>query len=93
MILNKVHTSKHAYIAEFARRGLARLGIDLLGVIPEVSVLAEPTLAQVSEAVGGEFMHAVHASRRHVSRVIHRGDEQRQRRGAFLARHPGGDPG
>lgn len=57
VILNKVIPAKYDYIAEFARRGLARLGIDLLGTIPDERMLAAPGLAQICEDIGGEFIH------------------------------------
>jgi dethiobiotin synthetase len=51
VILNKVISEKCDYIAGFARRGLGRLGIDLLGVVPMAPILAKPTLQQVCERI------------------------------------------
>ncbi len=70
VILNKVLPEKKGYIEEFARRGLARLGIDLLGTIPDVRVLAAPELTQISETIGGHFLHAPGDVRRRVRHVI-----------------------
>ena len=70
VILNKVLPEKKAYIEEFGRRGLARLGIDLLGTIPDVRVLAAPELTQISETIGGHFLHAPGDVRRRVRHVI-----------------------
>src|SRR5258707_11307941 len=39
VILNKVIFDKVDYVSEFARRGLKRKGLDLLGVIPHQSIL------------------------------------------------------
>ena len=49
VILNKVLPAKFDYVRDFARRGLARLGIDLLGCIPEEPVLANATLGQICQ--------------------------------------------
>jgi len=69
-ILNKVHPDKFGYIKEFARRGLGRLGIDLLGVIPAESLLANATLGQICRTVKGTFLNGVTESRRRVSKVV-----------------------
>lgn len=58
VVINKVLPSKRAYIEEFARKGLARLGIDLLGVVPDERVLADPELTQICSTIDGEFLHA-----------------------------------
>ena len=44
VILNKVLINKVDYVSEFARRGLKRQGLDLLGVIPHQSILSSPSL-------------------------------------------------
>src|ERR1700691_4195077 len=43
VIINKVLEDKIDYITEFARRGLKRKGLDLLGVIPHRDILSQPT--------------------------------------------------
>jgi BioD-like phosphotransacetylase family protein len=58
VILNKVLPKRREYIADFVRRGLARLGIDLLGAIPDERVLADPELTQICESIDGEFFHS-----------------------------------
>ncbi len=70
VILNKVLPDKHEYIANFARRGLARLGIDLLGTIPDVRMLAAPELTQINETIDGEFIHAPGDVRRPVGHIV-----------------------
>jgi BioD-like phosphotransacetylase family protein len=60
-------------VQDFARRGLGRLGIDLLGVIPTEPILAHATLGQVCKQIKGKFIHAKsegHASRRRVRKII-----------------------
>jgi len=73
VILNKVTLDKFDQVQDFARRGLERLGIDLLGVIPTEPILTHATLGQVCKQIKGKFIHAKsegHASRRRVNKVI-----------------------
>jgi BioD-like phosphotransacetylase family protein len=70
VILNKVLPAKRDYIADFGRRGLARLGIDLLGTIPDDRMLAHPELTQICETIDAEFLHAPGDLRRRVQHVI-----------------------
>jgi BioD-like phosphotransacetylase family protein len=49
VILNKVTPDKLEYITEFARRGLKRKGLDLLGVLPHRRILSSPTMAAIKE--------------------------------------------
>jgi hypothetical protein len=49
VILNKVLGNKIDYIKDFARRGLKRKGLDLLGVIPHQSILCSPTVGLIQE--------------------------------------------
>ena len=70
VILNKVLPEKYEHVSEFARRGFERLGIELLGVIPDDPVLGHPTLGQVCRAVKGEFINAKASFRRLVRGVL-----------------------
>jgi len=56
VVMNKVLEERMDYIADFARRGFARLGLELLGVIPLQKMLAESSLAQISEKIRGTFL-------------------------------------
>src|SRR5437899_8884233 len=49
IIINKVLQAKVDYVTDFARRGLRRKGLDLLGVIPHQSILSRPTLNLIRE--------------------------------------------
>ncbi len=49
VILNKVTPDKIDYVTEFARRGLKRKGLDLLGVLPHRHILSRPTMAAIQE--------------------------------------------
>jgi BioD-like phosphotransacetylase family protein len=57
VILNKVKPDKLDSIATFVDEGLARKGIDLLGVIPHEDILAHPTMRQVLDEVGGDLLN------------------------------------
>jgi BioD-like phosphotransacetylase family protein len=70
VVLNKVLPEKLDYVQDFARRGLARLGIDLLGVIPQEPLLANATLGQICRTVKGNFINGRTESRRRVRKVI-----------------------
>lgn len=54
VILNKVLPDKLAYIEEFARKGLRRQGLELLGVLPHRNILSSPTLELIREELGVE---------------------------------------
>jgi BioD-like phosphotransacetylase family protein len=58
VILNKVGPDKLGYIAEFARRGLKRKGLDLLGVIPHQPILSKPTLELIRDELGAQELNA-----------------------------------
>ena len=73
VILNKVLPAKYDEVKDFARRGLERLGIDLLGVIPEEPMLANATLGQICKQVKGKFINLkseVPLPRRRVRKII-----------------------
>ncbi len=70
VVLNKVLPAKFEHVRDFARRGLERLGIDLLGCIPEEPILANATLGQICKTIGGSFINARERSRRRVKKII-----------------------
>ncbi len=57
VILNKVLQAKVDYVTDFARRGLKRKGLDLLGVIPHQSILSSPTLNLIREELKAESLN------------------------------------
>jgi BioD-like phosphotransacetylase family protein len=57
VILNKVVGTKLDYISDFARRGLKRKGLELLGVIPHQSMLSSPTIELVRDELGAEMLN------------------------------------
>jgi hypothetical protein len=56
-IVNKVDLAARPDLERILERGLARLGIPLLGVLPYRPILSNPTLAMVLEGVRGETIH------------------------------------
>jgi BioD-like phosphotransacetylase family protein len=56
VILNKVVGQKLDYITDFARRGLKRKGLELLGVIPHQSILSSPTMDSIREELNAELL-------------------------------------
>src|SRR6195256_6203607 len=55
VILNKVMGEKVDYITEFARRGLKRKGLELLGVIPHQRMLSSPTIDLIRDELKAEL--------------------------------------
>jgi len=58
VIINKVIGSKVDYVTDFARRGLKRKGLDLLGVIPHQPILSSPTISLLREELGAELLNS-----------------------------------
>ncbi|WP_052360805.1 phosphotransacetylase family protein [Geminisphaera colitermitum] len=56
-IINKVEADKIDLIREYSGRGLERLGIPLLGVIPIQKVLSAPNLSQIAEEIDGRWLN------------------------------------
>jgi hypothetical protein len=70
VVMNKVLPSKIDYISEFARRGFERLGLELLGVIPQERTLSEPTMLDVCANIRGEVIAGEALIHRYVSSVM-----------------------
>ncbi len=66
VILNKVLPEKIGHITEFARRGLKRKGLELLGVIPHHSILSRPTVDLIREELGANVV----AGAAHIHNVV-----------------------
>ena len=56
-VINKVDHEEHPSLAGVLERGLARHGIDLLGVLPYRPLLSNPTLSMLHEQMAGELLH------------------------------------
>jgi hypothetical protein len=57
VILNKVLPDKLEFVTEFARRGLKRKGLDLLGVVPHRSILSNPTVDSIREELKAQTLN------------------------------------
>jgi BioD-like phosphotransacetylase family protein len=57
VILNKVIGEKIDYISDFARRGLKRKGLELLGVIPHEQILSNPSIDLIREELKAELLN------------------------------------
>lgn len=70
VVMNKVLASKMEQVTDFARRGFARFGLELLGVMPVQKMLAEPSLYQISETIHGTFHCNARLARNQASDVV-----------------------
>lgn len=70
-IINKVMPDKIDIISEYTRKGLARHGVPLLGIIPVQDPLTKPNLSQVVEEVSGRWLNGrSHAHQVRVNNVV-----------------------
>ena len=70
-ILNKVLPEKLDLIRDYAGKGLARLGIPLLGTLPLRKRLQAPTFAQVVKEINGRWLNgAEHGRKERILRVV-----------------------
>ncbi len=67
VIINKVLEDKLEFVAEFARKGLKRKGLDLLGVIPHKQILSNPTVDLVREELNATML----SSNQGMNNLIH----------------------
>jgi len=58
VILNKVLGEKVDYVSDFARRGLKRKGLDLLGVLPYEQILCNPSMELIREELNAELLNS-----------------------------------
>jgi len=70
VIINKVLVDKYNKVSELVRRGLKRHGIDVLGVMPYQKTLSSPTVDEISEELGIDFMHGRENAHNIVNKVI-----------------------
>lgn len=70
-ILNKVDPERIDVIRDYAGRGLARLGVPLLGVLPNQQILSAPNLSQIAEHIDGRWLNGRRGgAKQRVERVI-----------------------
>ena len=70
VVMNKVLPEKLDAIADFAGRGFDRIGLELLGVMPMETMLAEPNLQQICENTRAKFLHNADRERRRIRQVM-----------------------
>lgn len=70
VIINKILPEKFEFIKEFCSRGLARLGLEMVGAMPQEPVLSNPTLNEVCKRVRGRFVNSRSEAHRKVERSI-----------------------
>ena len=88
IIINKVLGDKMDLVTDFARRGLKRKGLELLGVIPHQSILSSPTVELVREELGAEVLNAGGDRRGLIANVIVGDFGAEHALNFFQARHP-----
>jgi BioD-like phosphotransacetylase family protein len=69
VVMNKVIPEKLESIAETARKGFERLGLELLGVIPRENMLEQSTLERICDDINGSFLHRTKYDRTRVAHV------------------------
>lgn len=70
VIINKVFPEKYDKINDLVRKGFARKGLEVLGVIPYQRVLSSPTLAQLLEDIHGKLISGGNGLNNTVSKVV-----------------------
>jgi len=60
VILNKVLGEKVDYVSDFARRGLKRKNLELLGVLPYEQILCKPSMELIRDELHAELLNAPH---------------------------------
>ena len=68
-IINKVVPEKMDMLKEYATRGLAKLGLPLLGMIPLNTELYKPTVNQACQQLKGQFLAGAQYKRRRVAKI------------------------
>ncbi|MCM8757339.1 MAG: AAA family ATPase [Candidatus Omnitrophica bacterium] len=69
-LINKVLPEKKFLVEKYVSCGLARMNIQLLGVIPFVPLLTQPTVGQVFEAVKGKVVVGGERLRTQITSVL-----------------------
>lgn len=69
VIVNKIQPEKYEKIEPIIRKGLARKGLEVLGVMPYNPVLSSPTMQQLLEETGGELLSGEDGLQNPVNRI------------------------
>lgn len=70
VIVNKIYPNKYEEIKNVVEKGLARFNLPLLGAIPFVNMLSNPTLAELSESLKAEVLANEDRLSNRVERVL-----------------------
>ena len=70
VILNKVTPEKVSLVADFARRGLKRKGLELLGVIPHQPMLSSPSVESIRAELKAGLLNSDHEVHNLVEEVV-----------------------
>ncbi|MBL7071211.1 MAG: AAA family ATPase [Candidatus Omnitrophica bacterium] len=70
VVINKVKDEKYNKVNNLVRKGLKRKGIDVLGVMPYQKLLSAPTVGEISEELGIDFMHGRMNAHNIVNKVL-----------------------
>jgi BioD-like phosphotransacetylase family protein len=68
-IINKVNPEKMEMLRDYATRGLAKLGLPLLGMVPMHTELWKPTVNQACLRVKGDFIAGAQHKRRRIAKI------------------------
>ncbi|MDR1190815.1 MAG: AAA family ATPase [Verrucomicrobiales bacterium] len=69
VVLNKVLPARIAELRPYAEKGLAKLGVPLLGIVPFNGELRKPTVNQICQELGGKFIAGEKGKRRRVNKI------------------------
>src|SRR2546421_5808385 len=70
VIINKVLPDKLDMVADFAKRGFKRKGLELLGVVPHQPILSSPTVNLIRQELKAEMLNKGHELNNLVQDVV-----------------------
>jgi len=69
-IINKVEDAKYDKVKSYVIRGLERLGVEVLGVMPYRPMLSNPTVGQLYEDIDGMILTGEQSLKNNVTKMI-----------------------
>ncbi|MEM6884902.1 MAG: AAA family ATPase [Verrucomicrobiota bacterium] len=69
VIFNQVQPDKIDSLRHYAKKGVERLGVELLGIIPTINDLRKPTFGQICTELGGRWISGSDQRHRRVGKV------------------------
>ncbi len=70
VIVNKVEAAKFDKVSRVVRKGLGRLGLECVGVMPYRKALSSPTMEQILEDLGGKLLSGKSGLKNTVGRMV-----------------------